>query len=464
MNEDQGATVAAEQTGLFRTSPLCVDVQVGDGRCSYNGVAVAPDMRHLAWIEGRTRAVWLSGVDEVTGDLKPLSGKGLRVGTLPYDSEWLPSWNPDSGAPSLSFQSVDGWLITVSLPAGERPVITRIPHRAQPHKHSLPAVAALRLGQDVAREREDPHPFVGRDRTWKFACMRPPASLVWQLHRRDLDRDGALTVPVVQDVPYGTGGNKPLLMDIYRPSTGGSPAPVVLYIHGGAWIRGTKSNDLDLIDIQALVQAGFAVAALDYRLSPEHPFPAQIEDVKCAVRYLRSHAAVWSIDPDRIGAAGGSAGGHLSAMLGLVGDGDGFEGTGGWEGTSSAVQAVCDMYGPADLAADYTSLSRVVEILVLRRREKDAPELAVASPVTYVHPGAPPFLLMHGDKDNIVTLHQSQLMYERLQQAGVPARLVVVHHAAHCFHPADGAIVPSRYDLTQIMCDFFNRTLKGTVH
>lgn len=464
MNQDQEAAVAAEQAGLLRTSPLCVDVQVGDGRCSYTAVAVAPDMRHLAWIEGRTRAVWLSEVDEVTGDLKPLSGKGLRVGTLPYDSEWLPSWDPGSGVPSLSFQSVDGWLVTVSLPAGDWPVITRLPHRTQPHKHSLPALAARRLSQDVAREREDPHPLVGRDRTWKFACVRSPASLVWQLHRRDLDRDGALTVPVIRDVQYGTGGNRPLFMDIYKPSAGGPPVPAILYIHGGAWIRGTKSNDLDLIDIQALVQAGFAVAALDYRLSPEHPFPAQIEDVKCAVRYLRSHAAAWSIDPDHIGAAGGSAGGHLAAMLGLLADGDGFEGTGGWEDTSSAVQAVCDMYGPADLTADYSSLSRVVEILVLRRREKDAPELAVASPVTYIHPGAPPFLLMHGDKDNIVVLHQSELIYERLQQAGVPARLVVAHHAAHCFHPADGAIVPSRHDLTRIMCDFFGRTLTGTVH
>jgi acetyl esterase/lipase len=443
---------------------LCVDVQVGDGRCSYNAVAVAPDMHYLAWIEGHTRAVWLSDVDEVTGDLKPLSGKGLRLGTLPYDSEWLPSWNPGSGAPSLSFQSVDGWFITVSVPAGERPIITRLPHRAQPHKHSLPAVAARRLSQDVAHEREDYHPLVGRDRTWKFSCVRPPASLVWQLHRRDLGDDGSLGVPVWQDVPYGTGAGKPLLMDIYKPSAGGSPVPAVLYIHGGAWIRGTKSSDLDLIDIQALVQAGFAVAALDYRLSPEHRFPAQIEDVKCAVRYLRSHAAAWSIDPDRIGAAGGSAGGHLAAMLGLMGDGDGFEGVGGWENTSSAVQAVCDMYGPADLTEDYTSLSRVVEILVLRRREKDAPELAVASPVTYVHPGAPPFLLMHGDKDNIVVLHQSELLYERLQEAGVPARLVVAHHAAHCFHPADGPVIPSRHDLTRIMCDFFSHTLKGTAN
>lgn len=392
-----------------------------------------------------------------------MSGKGLQLGTLPYDSEWLPSWDVDTGAPVLSFQSVDGRLIRVVLPPGARPVITHVAHRPQPRRRSLPVRTARRLNLDVAHLREDSRPLVGQSHTWTFACSRPPTSLVWQLHRRDLATDGSPRVAVYQDVPYGTGAGKPLFMDIYKPPAAGSPVPAVLYIHGGAWIRGTKSNDLDLIDIQALVQAGFVVAAADYRLSPEFLFPTQIEDLKCAVRYLRSHAADWSIDPDRIGTAGGSAGGHLAAMLGLMVDADGFEGTGGWEGTSSAVQAVCDMYGPADLRVDYSTLSRVVEMLVLRKREKNAPELAVASPVTYVHEGAPPFLLMHGDQDSVVPLHQSQLLHERLQEAGVPSQLVIAHHAAHCFRPADGAVVPSRYELTQVMCSFFEHTLKGTV-
>jgi dipeptidyl aminopeptidase/acylaminoacyl peptidase len=118
------------------------------------------------------------------------------------------------------------------------------------------------------------------------------------------------------------------------------------------------------------------------------------------------------------------------------------------------------MYGPSDLPADYTRLSRVVEFLVLRRTEKNAPELSVASPVTYVRADAPPFLLLQGDQDDVVVPHQSWLLHQRLLDAGVSFRLVMVHNAAHCFRPARGPVTPSRHEVTQIMCDFFKDTLQ----
>jgi acetyl esterase/lipase len=440
-----------------------VDVEIGDPRFSYEAAALSPDMRHLVWLEGRTHVVWMCDVDATTGDLRPLSGKDVQLGTLPFDSEWLPYWSVDSDVAALSFQSTDSQIVAVRIAPRSRPAITRAPHNRAPRKHSLPVRAARRLSLDVAHVREDRRSLIGPDHVWTFACVRPRMSLVWQLHRLDAGTGTAALRrgPVHRDVAYGVGARKALFMDIYEPAAHDVPVPAIVYIHGGGWVRGVKSGELDMIDIQALVEAGFLVAAVDYRLSPEYRFPAQVEDVKCAVRYVRSHATDWGIDAGRIGAAGGSAGGHLAAMLGLTTGADGLEGTGGWSDSSSAVQAVCDMYGPADLAADYNRLSRVVEFLVLRRTEKNAPELAVASPVTYVRGAAPPFLLLHGDRDEVVTLNQSRLLHQRLLDAGVPSRLVIAHNAAHCFRPAHGPVTPSRSELARIMCRFFARTLNA---
>ncbi len=446
-----------------RTFPgTSVDVEIGDPRCSYEAAALSPDMRHLAWLEGRTHVVWMCDVDAATGDLRPLSGKDVELGALPFDSEWLPSWSVDSDAAVLSFQSAEGHIVAVHItPLSHRPVITHTPHSRAPRKHSLPVRAARRLSLDIAHVRQDTRSLVGPDHVWTFACVRPRMSPAWQLHRLDAGTGAAALRrgSVHRDLAYGTGAGKALPMDIYEPAAHDAPVPAIVYIHGGGWVRGVKSGELDMIDIQALVEAGFLVAAVDYRLSPEYRFPAQVEDVKCAVRDVRSHATDWGIDAGRIGAAGGSAGGHLAAMLGLTTGADGLEGTGGWPDTSSAVQAVCDMYGPADLTADYNRLSRVVEFLVLRRTEKNAPALAMASPVTYVRQAAPPFLLLHGDRDEIVALNQSRLLHQRLLDAGVPSRLVIAHNAAHCFRPAHGPVTPSRSELARIMCRFFARTL-----
>jgi hypothetical protein len=272
-----------------------VDVQVGGPTCSYQTVAVAPDMRHLVWLEGRAHTVWLCTVDNTTGDLVPLSGKGRKLGTLAYDSDWSPVWNGDDGTSTVTFPSADGTLVTVRLPQDGAPEVIRTEGHRALRRRVLPVRMPHRLGLDVAHVRGDTRLVTGPDRAWAFRCVRPPTTLTWQLHRIEIGSEWCSTVH--QDIEYSMGEGKPLLMDIYEPALHQSAIPAIIYTHGGAWVLGTKSGELDMIDIQALVKAGFVVAAIDYRLSPEYRFPAQVEDVKCTVRYLRSHADLWGIDP-----------------------------------------------------------------------------------------------------------------------------------------------------------------------
>jgi acetyl esterase/lipase len=141
-------------------------------------------------------------------------------------------------------------------------------------------------------------------------------------------------------------------MHIIRPkltSSVAKPMPVIVWIHGGAWIGGNKDSGIPLL--LPFAKRGYLGASISYRFSKEAKFPAQIEDCKCAIRFLRAKAKEFNIDPERIGVWGASAGGHLSAMLGTAGDVKELEGSGGWEGFSSRVSAVCDWFGPSDLLA-----------------------------------------------------------------------------------------------------------------
>ena len=135
-------------------------------------------------------------------------------------------------------------------------------------------------------------------------------------------------------------------MDIYLPKAGAGPAPAVLYAHGGSWAYGDKSEVALLAP--GLVASGYVVASLNYRLAPQYRWPAQIEDVKCAIRFLKAKAGLYNLDPARIGLWGASAGGHLVSLAGLAGPEAGLEGKGGYPEQSSSVQAVVDMFGPTD--------------------------------------------------------------------------------------------------------------------
>ncbi len=268
---------------------------------------------------------------------------------------------------------------------------------------------------------------------------------------------------VQKDVTYCTIDGAALTMDIYTPHTSrGSPAPVALYVHGGGWRAGDKSRGEGIKDIPELVGRGYLVAAVNYRLAPRYRFPAQIEDVKCAVRYLRANAASYNLDPNRIGAWGGSAGGNLVALLGVADPGAGLEGTDGCVEQSSRVQAVVDMFGPTDLTANgFYALHESIFREVFGATSPQDPALARASPVRYVSKDSPPFLILQGDRDHMVPPNQSQELYDRLTAAGVLARLVVVRNAGHLFAPSGGTISPSRAELTTIIADFFDKTLRN---
>ncbi len=256
---------------------------------------------------------------------------------------------------------------------------------------------------------------------------------------------------VERNITYCTVDGVELKLDAYYPDSADRRWPALVYIHGGSWTGGDKRSPATLQDRRALVQAGFLVVSINYRLAPEYRFPAMIEDAKCAVRYLRAHADRYNLDPGRIGAFGNSAGGHIAALLGLA------DGSVGWDvgeylGYSSAVGAVVDLFGPADLTALLSENSERVF------RDQD---LALASPLEHVTGDAPPFLIIHGDSDRLVPLEGSQALYARLIEHGVRAELVVVRDGGHGFTPADSPNMdPTREEVTGLMVRFFLQVLK----
>jgi acetyl esterase/lipase len=268
---------------------------------------------------------------------------------------------------------------------------------------------------------------------------------------------GTAAAQVRRDVTYCVTDGVELKLDLYGPQAMGQ-RPAVVYIHGGGWVSGDKRAGEGAALVPELVRRGYVVAAVNYRLGPEHLFPAQIEDVKCAVRFLRAGAAMLGIDPDRIGAFGGSAGGHLAALLGVTDTSAGLEGKGGHADQSSRVQAVVDLYGPSDLRAlfDQSAGARPRAIVF---GGTDGAWIERGSPISYVSPDDPPFLLIHGDRDALVPVSQSQVLYEHLTAAGVPTSLVIVHNAGHTFTPRGGPITPTRDEITAMIADFFDRTL-----
>lgn len=266
--------------------------------------------------------------------------------------------------------------------------------------------------------------------------------------------------PVQIDLVYcTTSDGVALTMDLYRPKQASEQAPLVVYIHGGGWTRGDKSDGIGLSFKEELTRRGYFLASINYRLAPKYTFPAPIEDVKCAIRHLRANAQKYGFDPQRIGVIGGSAGGHLAALLGAADTQAGWD-TGEYLDQSSRVQAVVDLYGPADLRAMLAQSTRSYALQVFGASSNQDPLLDVYSPTTYISPDDPPFLIMHGDRDEVVPLAQSEILYERLKESAIPVELVVVKNAGHSFQSADGQIDPNFPALFQMVGDFFDRYLK----
>jgi ankyrin repeat protein/predicted esterase len=240
---------------------------------------------------------------------------------------------------------------------------------------------------------------------------------------------------VIKDIEYARVNDAPLLLDLHLPlHVQGSS--LVVWVHGGAWRMGSKDD----MPLQGLVEAGYTVASVEYRLSPVAPFPAQLHDLKASIRFLRSLSARYGFRADRIAIAGASAGGHLAALVGTTGGHEALEGTvGGHLQHSSHVQAIVSLYAPTNLltilpqSTPHGLAVRVPALqLLLGGQPEDEPELAkTASPVSHVDATDPPLLLIHGDQDPQVPINQSHELYGKYKQHDLRVRFEVIHGAAH---------------------------------
>ncbi len=277
--------------------------------------------------------------------------------------------------------------------------------------------------------------------------MPPPAlPLPPPAHEQPLpvSLPGAGGTRLLPGVPYAaTRGVRPLELDLVLPPESADPVPVVLFLHGGGWQVGSRHSAGPMYGgaspgpFERVAQAGIAVASVDYRLSGEATFPAQLHDAKAAVRWLRARAGELGVDPARIAAWGESAGGHLAELLGLVTD-PALEGEVGITGPSSSVTAVVAWYAPSDVGAVATDTGAdpadpaTREARLLGAPAPTVPDLAAqASPITHVRPDAPPFLLLHGESDRFVPHVQSVRLHTALVDAGARADLYLYEDADH---------------------------------
>jgi acetyl esterase/lipase len=231
-------------------------------------------------------------------------------------------------------------------------------------------------------------------------------------------------------------GEQVLRLDLHLPAPAAAPAPLIVWVHGGAWKGGSRREH----PLAPLVARGWAVASVDYRLTPVAPFPANIHDLKAAVRFLRARHADLGVAPDRIAIAGASAGAHLAALVGVTNGHPELEGeVGAHRDQSSAVQAIVSFYGASNLEtilAQSTPFGLNVRVpalqLLLRGQPVEQPALArLASPVAHVGPGDPPLLLFHGDQDPQMPVAQSLEFWGAYEAAGLPVRFVPLHGSKH---------------------------------
>jgi acetyl esterase/lipase len=261
-----------------------------------------------------------------------------------------------------------------------------------------------------------------------------------------------------RDLAYVVDGHERQKLDLFLPDAEGS-LPLIIWIHGGGWQNGSKDGCPPLRN--GYTERGYAVASINYRLSGHAVFPAQIEDCKAAIRWLRAHAGEYGLDSQRFGVWGSSAGGHLVALVGTSGDVQAFD-VGAHLDQSSRVQAVCDYYGPTDFTAFVTTPgyeshatanspeAKLIGGAVMQNRDK----AARANPITYVSEDDPAFLIVHGDKDPTVPINQSQLLYDALQQAGVSVHFHTIRGAGH----GQGFGGP---EIEPMVGNFFDRVLKA---
>jgi acetyl esterase/lipase len=263
-----------------------------------------------------------------------------------------------------------------------------------------------------------------------------------------------------RDLAYIENGHERHRLDLFLPENASGPTPLLIWVHGGGWQSGSKEGCPPLS--KGYPERGYAVASINYRLSGHAKFPAQIEDCKAAIRWLRANALKYGLDPQRFGVWGSSAGGHLVALLGTSGDVTEFD-VGAHLDQSSRVQAVCDYFGPTDLTVFVTTKgyeshagATSPEAKLLGGAVMENQELAArANPITYVSRDDPPFLIVHGDEDRTVPINQSELLFAALKEASVGAHFHTIRGAGH----GQGFGGP---EIEPMVSAFFDAHLKST--
>ena len=275
----------------------------------------------------------------------------------------------------------------------------------------------------------------------------------------------AAEVTVEQNITYGEGGDTELKLDIARPG-GDGPFPAIVFIHGGGWFQGTRQGYRG--QIMEAARRGYVSATISYRLmqfdteekettTATPNFPAQIHDAKAAIRWLRANAAKYHVDPGRIGVTGGSAGGHLSLLVGLTDVQANLEGDRGNPDQSSRVQAVVNVYGPTDIASCHedSSVAWIFRLFMGGTPDETAETYRQASPVTYVNRDNPPVLTLHGDRDTLVPVAQATTLHEKMKAAGASHTLMIFEGQGHGFRGE------SQQKAITATWDFFDQHLKS---
>ena len=251
---------------------------------------------------------------------------------------------------------------------------------------------------------------------------------------------------------FGTGGGRDLRLDLYLPSEKDGPFPGVVFIHGGGWRAGHPGH----FSRQAMYLAanGYVCACIEYRLSGEAPFPAAIEDVKCAIRWLRAEGTKhFNVDPERIAVSGGSAGGHLTLLAATSGGVEELEGSGGWQEYSSRVQCAV-AFNPVSSFDDFHI--KVVKDFMGGSYEEVPGNYRKASPATWLDESDPPVLILHGKEDKTVPYSQSLTFIEKLEEYGIEAELYTEQGMGHTWFSFPPYFVPT----TTALKNFLDKHLK----
>lgn len=256
------------------------------------------------------------------------------------------------------------------------------------------------------------------------------------------------------DIQYGTGDGIPLYLDLYMSETHQGLTPGLLLFYGGGWRQGAK--DQLRVYAQHFAQHGYVVATPQYRLKEEGQWPKSIQDAKCAVRWMRAHAAENGVDPNRIGVMGNSAGAYLSLMVGYTAGTPEFEGNGGWQDQSSAVQAVVDIYGPTDFTEPKRRDHGLILAYMNGSYDENPSRYEQASPIRYVTEKSPPTCVIHGTVDMLVPVHQSDWLVEKLKEKGVPHYYSRINGWPH----AMDAVVAVNNHTKALIANFFDKYLK----